>query len=224
MVLSDRYRKQTDLPHEVPLFPLREAILLPGATLPLNVFEPRYLAMVDDVLAGERLIGMIQPAGHEDEESPPGKTPPLRNVGCLGRVTSFQENDDGRLVIALTGISRFDLVDEAYTDKPYRIGITGYDKFADDLIRGHGEANVDRAALIEALRTYLDTNQLSTDWNVIDKAGSEFLVNALCIMSPYGAEEKQALLEAPDLKTRAEVLVALAEMELAARGGSGTLQ
>lgn len=226
MTLADRYRRPSDLPPRIPVFPLRGAILLPGSSLPLNIFEPRYLAMLDDVMSGSRVLGMIQPAGKDATESPPGKTPPLRPIGCVGRVTSYQEIEDGRLAIALTGISRFEIVGEAATDKPYRIASVSYDRFAADFTRGLGEEQVDRESLFRALRNYLDRNQLKTDWSVIERAGSEFLVNALCVMSPYGSEEKQALLEAPDLKSRAEMLVALSEIELAARGGpgGGTLQ
>jgi hypothetical protein len=225
VALADRYRSPSDLPSRIPLFPLRGAILLPGSSLPLNVFEPRYLVMMDDVMAGSRVLGMIQPTGSGTGESPHGKTPSLRRVGCAGRVTSYQELDDGRIGIALSGLARFEIIGEAETPKPYRVATVSYDRFAADLTRGLGEEQVDRKRLLRALRNYLDRNQLKTDWSVIERASSEFLVNALSVMSPYGPEEKQALLEASDLKARADVLVALAEMELAARGGSGgTLQ
>jgi Lon protease-like protein len=206
------------------VFPLRGAILLPRATLPLNVFEPRYLAMVDDVMAGGRVIGIVQPSG-ADEESPAGKAVDLRRVGCAGRVTTYQELNDGRLMITLTGLARFDIVDEAPIAKPYRVMGVSYDRFTSDLKEDLGADEVDRAKLMDALRRYLDDNRLKADWNVISRASSETLINALSVMSPYGPEEKQALLEAPDLKSRADVLVALAEMELAGRGGTGgTLQ
>lgn len=225
MGLAERYRRPADLPSRLPLFPLSGAILLPGSTLPLNVFEPRYLAMVDDVIAGSRILGIIQPAGDVLGESPEGKAVPLRHVGCAGRVTAFQELDDGRLSIVLTGLSRFEIVGEAESGTAYRVASVSYDRFASDFTRGLGEEQVDRKTLLQALRNYLDSNRLKTDWAVIEHASSEFLINALCVMAPYGPEEKQALLEAPDLKARADVLVALSEMELAARGGSGgTLQ
>jgi Lon protease-like protein len=226
VVLVDRYRRPADMPPRIPVFPLRGAILLPRATLPLNVFEPRYLAMLDDVMSGSRIIGIIQPSGADDGiESPEDKSVGLKRVGCAGRVTSYQELDDGRLVITLTGIVRYEILDEALTDKPYRVMTVSYDRFASDFARGLGEQQVDRTKLLRALKRYLDENRLKADWKVIERASSEFLINALCVMSPYGPEEKQALLEAADLKHRAEVLVALAEMELAARGGSGgTLQ
>ena len=225
---TDRYRRPADLPPRIPIFPLRGAILLPRATLPLNVFEPRYLEMVDDVMSGDRLIGIIQPAtgaAHDDEESPLGSSVGLRNVGCVGRVTTYQEVDNARLVITLTGIMRYEILDEAVTDRPYRMASVSYDRFAADLNEGLGEDQVDRANLLRVLRSYLDANRLEADWAAIQRASSEFLINALCVMCPYGPEEKQALLEAEDLKCRADVLVALAEMELASSGGSGsTLQ
>jgi Lon protease-like protein len=225
LAFADQYRRPADLPSRLPLFPLRGAILLPGSTLPLNIFEPRYLEMIEDVMSGARMLGIVQPAGSDDEESPLGKDVPLRRVGGAGRVTSYQELDDGRIAIAVTGIARFEIVGEAESGRAYRMATVSYDRFAGDLTRGLGEEQVDRPRLLGALRTYLEENNLRTDWSVINRAPSEFLVNTLCVMCPYGPEEKQALLEASDLKTRAEVLVALAEMESATRGGSGgTLQ
>jgi Lon protease-like protein len=225
---TDRYRRPADLPPRIPVFPLRGAILLPRATLPLNVFEPRYLEMVDDVMSGDRLIGIIQPAAGastDDEESPLSDSVGLRRIGCVGRVTTYQEVDHARLVITLTGITRYEILDEAVTDLPYRVASVSYDRFASDLNEGLGEDQVDRSKLLRVLRSYLDANKLEADWGAIQRASSEFLINALCVMCPYGPEEKQALLEAVDLKRRADVLVALAEMELASSGGSGnTLQ
>ncbi len=227
MANIDQYRRPADLPPRIPVFPLRGAILLPRASLPLNIFEPRYLAMVDDTLSGQRIIGIVQPAGAgpEDGESPEGKTAPLRRVGGAGRVTAYQEQDDGRYLITLSGVARFEIVDEAETDKPYRVATASYDRFASDFTVGHGEELVDRENLLRVLRLYLDANRLQADWRAIQRSSSEGLINALSVMSPYGQEEKQALLEAPDLKARGDVLVALAEMELATKGQSGgTLQ
>ena len=223
----DRYRHPSDLPSRIPLFPLRGAILLPGSSLPLNVFEPRYLELVNDVLSGSRVLGIIQPMGTITDvvESPTGKSAPLKKIGCVGRITSYQEADTDRYSIVLTGVARFEITAEVSGVKPYRTVDVSYDRFAVDFMRGFGEENVDRTRLMEALRTYIDRNNLKLDWSAIERASSELLVNALCVMSPYGPEEKQALLEAVDLKSRAEVLVALSEMEMAARGGSGgTLQ
>lgn len=225
MTLSDLYQNPSDLPPRLPLFPLRGAILLPGATLPLNIFEPRYLEMINDVMSGARMIGIVQPASEGDDESPTGKAVPLRRVGGAGRVTTYQELDDGRIAIAISGVARFEIVGEAETGKPYRAATVSYDCFAGDLTRGLGEEQIDRERLTRALKSYLLRNNLKTDWSVIERAPSEFLINALSVMCPYGPEEKQALLEARDLKARADVLVALAEMELATGNGpDGTLQ
>lgn len=227
MTLTERYTRPADLPARIPVFPLRGAILLPRATLPLNIFEPRYLEMIDDVMSGARVIGILQPtlADDDDQESPVDKTAGLRSVGCAGRVTSYQELDDGRLIITLTGITRFESVGETETDKLYRIMSVSYDRFASDLTEGLGEELVDRQNLLRVLKTYLEVNRLKTDWATIQRASNEFLINALSVMCPYGPEEKQALLEAKDLRSRAEVLVALAEIDLASNGSSGsTLQ
>ena len=198
--------------------------MLPRATLPLNIFEPRYLEMIDDAMSGGRVIGILQPAHStdDDQESPIEKTAALRTVGCVGRITSYQEMEECRLIITLTGITRFECVGEAETDKSYRIMSASYDRFVNDLTEGLGEELVDRQNLLRVLRTYLDVNRLKTDWSTIQRASNEFLINALSVMCPYGPEEKQALLEAKDLRTRAEVLVALAEIDLASNGNSGT--
>jgi len=227
MSLTERYRRPADLPARIPAFPLRGAILLPRATLRLNVFEPRYLALVDDVLAGQRILGIIQPGTIDGEtgESPVGKDFPLRRVGCAGRITSYEEVEAARLMITITGIARFEVVDEALTAKPYRTLSVSYDRFAGDFTAGLGEERVDRDTLLRVLKAYLEAKSLQADWEAVTRSRSEALVNALSVMSPYGSEEKQALLEAADLKARADVLVALAEMELATTGESGgTLQ
>lgn len=227
MAIIDKYRRPSDLPPRLPLFPLRGAILLPRSTLPLSVFEPRYLQMLDDVMSGDRVLGIVQPqaVGEGSTESPAGKSAGLKRIGCAGRVTSYQELDDGRLLITLTGIARFQTIDEAATAKLYRVMTVSYDRFTADFSEGHGESEVDRENLLRVLKSYLEANRLSADWSSITRASNEVLVNALSVMSPYGPEEKQALLEAQDLKHRAEVLVALAEMELASSTESGgTLQ
>ena len=221
MTAISRYRQPTDLPEEIPVFPLRGAILLPRVTLPLNVFEPRYLMMIDECLRGDRLVGIVQPKA--DTESPPGKAVELKSVGCVGRLTSYQETDDNRYAIVLTGISRFRLIEEQETADPFRTWRVSYETFRADFTKGDGEGQVDRETLLKVLKTYLDVNALRADWQAIHRAGNELLVNTLSVISPYGPEEKQALLEAPDLKSRADVLIALAEMELASRaGGSGS--
>jgi uncharacterized protein len=225
--ISERYRGPADVPQRIPVFPLSRAILLPRAALPLHVFEPRYLQMVEDVMSTSRVIGMVQPASSEEggeeegEESPVSRTAPLRRVGCAGRITSYQELDDGRLFISLSGIARFDLVDEVELAKPYRICTVSYERFLADFLADAGAVDVDRERLIEVLKAYLQTRNLKADWAAIGKASTEALVNSLALASPYGCEEKQALLEAADLKSRAEMLVALAEMEMAAGGSRG---
>jgi Lon protease-like protein len=222
--VTDRYLSSTDLPEVLPVFPLRGAILLPRATLTLNVFEPRYLSLVDHALAHARLIAIVQPSATCGEyESPAGKEFSLRAVGCAGRITAFNEAEDSRLLISLTGIARFRPEAEVASSHAFRLFKLDYRSFDADFSVGLGEERVDRPRLLATLRTYLKARQLSADWERIEHTGNERLVNMLSILSPYGPEEKQALLEAPDLKSRAEALMALAEMDLAARGGeSGT--
>ncbi|MGE0613980.1 MAG: LON peptidase substrate-binding domain-containing protein [Hyphomicrobiales bacterium] len=221
------YRKPDDLPAEIPVFPLRGVILLPRSTLPLNVFEPRYIALVNDALAGARLVGIVQPdTGAGEEESPQGSTVPLRKLGSVGRITAFQETGDGRILITLTGVSRYRITGERGTAAPYRVCQVDFSGFAQDFEQGAGESAVNRKRLLKVLRSYLQAHDLSADWESINRSSNELLVNTLSVISPYGPEEKQALLEAPDLKARAEVLIALAEMDLAARddGAGGTVQ
>jgi uncharacterized protein len=207
------YRGPGDLPHTIPVFPLPGALLLPRGQMPLNIFEPRYLAMVDDALADRhRLIGMIQP----DTAHPgPDEKPNLYKVGCVGRITQLAETGDGRYLIELTGVARFRVVDEPHVLTPYRQCRVDFHPFAADFVARKGEEAVDREALLKALAQFLKANKLNADWEGIEKAPNEALVNALSMMSPYGPADKQAMLEAPDLKTRAEILVALTEIELA---------
>lgn len=223
--LSERYREPADLPQRIPVFPLPRAILLPRATLPLNIFEPRYLEMIEDVMAGSRILGMVQPEGADEDGLVPHNIP-LRRVGCAGRITAYEELEDGRLAVTLTGVARFALTGEETVGKPYRVWTVDYGRFAGDLESGAGEDDVDREALLKALKAYLAARNLKADWSAVARSSSESLVNSLSLASPYGPEEKQALLEADTLKSRAEMLVALSEMELAAAGagGSGTLQ
>jgi hypothetical protein len=212
------------MPKVLPLFPLRGAILLPRASLTLNVFEPRYLALVDRALAGNKLIGVVQPASEAgNAESPAGRIFALRRVGCAGRIYSFTESDDGRVAMSLAGIARFTVTNELDEPTPFRTARVDYAPYVTDFVAGYGEDAVDRSRLIATLKSYLIANNLSADWDRINNASTERLVNTLSILSPYGPEEKQCLLEATDLRARAEALVALAEMELAARDdGSGT--
>jgi hypothetical protein len=220
-----RYRRIDELPSCIPMFPLDRCILLPRASLPLQIFEPRYLAMVDDVLRTDRVIGIVQPACEGGETgSPQDNAAPLRTIGCVGRLTAFQELANGRLLVSLTGIARFQLGREEPGPEGYRRFNVDYRLFANDFQAGLGEETVDRDVLIDALRRYLSARELEGDWDAIARSSTEQLVNSLSVASPFGSEEKQALLEAIDLKSRAQTLVALAEMDLA--GGStagGTL-
>jgi Lon protease-like protein len=213
MPMNAAYRGPGDLADVIPVFPLPGALLLPRGQMPLNIFEPRYVAMIDDALrSGQRLIGMIQP----DTARPgPPEKPHLYKIGCVGRLTQFAETGDGRYLIQLTGVSRFRLGEEMTVRTPYRQCRVAYAPFADDFVARKGEDAVDREAVLEALEAFLRANNLKTDWEDIEAAPSEALVNALAMMSPYGPAEKQALLEAPDLKTRAEILIAVTQIELA---------
>jgi len=214
MGLFDRYRRPEDLARRIPVFPLAGALLLPRADLPLNIFEPRYLALIDHALAGDRLIGMIQPSRDDAQ----GDAPALMKVGCVGRITAWSETPDDRMLITLTGVSRFQIVDELDVDTPFRQVIANYHPFAADLAIGTGAAEVNRPALLKVFRDYLDANNMSADWREVDSAPTEVLVNTLSLLAPYPPQEKQALLEAPDLKTRADVLVALTEVALGKMG------
>jgi Lon protease-like protein len=213
MPINAAYRGPGDLADVIPVFPLAGALLLPRGQMPLNIFEPRYLAMVDDALTGgRRLIGMIQPdTAHPGPEAKPN----LFRIGCVGRITQLGETGDGRYLIELTGVARFRIVEELAVPTPYRQCRVTYAPFVDDFIARKGEDAVDRPTLLAALAAFLKANDLKADWDGIENAPNEALVNALAMMSPYGAAEKQALLEAPDLKTRAEVLVAVTQIELA---------
>lgn len=213
MPMNAVYRGPADLPATIPVFPLPGALLLPRGQMPLNIFEPRYLEMIDDSLrSGHRLIGMIQP----DTAHPgPDDRPNLYKIGCAGRITQFAETGDGRYLIQLTGVCRFRVDHELSVLTAYRQCRAAYEPFADDFIARKGEDDVDRKTLLVALKDFLQANNLKADWEGIEKAPNEALVNALAMMSPYGPAEKQALLEAPDLKTRAEILIAVTEIELA---------
>ena len=206
-----------DLPDSVPVFPLTGALLLPFSHRPLNIFEPRYIEMVDHALAGNRLIGLIQP---EDttEESPKGRAP-LQKVGCLGRLTHFEENGDGRYFIILEGVTRFEALQEVTTRKPFRQFTVSAERFALDFDRLHGEEAVDRPRFLKMMKDYAEFANFELNWEEIDKTGTADLVNFACMVSPYGAAEKQVLLEANSLGDRAETLIAMTEYEMA-KGGN----
>jgi len=219
MPMNVNYRGSADLPQVIPVFPLPGALLLPRGQMPLNIFEPRYLEMIDDALRdGHRLIGMIQP---DPAHSASQDKPTLFKIGCVGRITQLAETGDGRYLIQLTGIARFRVEEELTVATAYRQCRVSFVPFAGDFVARKGEDEVDRKALLGALTAFLKANKLKTDWQGIESAPNEALVNALAMMSPYGAPEKQALLEAPDLKTRADMLVAITEIELAKKNTDG---
>lgn len=212
-----------DLPDVIPVFPLAGALLLPRGQMPLNIFEPRYVQMIDAALRGSRLIGMIQP---ESEQDPNAASPRLCKVGCVGRLVQFAETGDGRYLISLAGVARFTVEQELTVMTPFRQCKITAAPFAVDFKPRLGENEVDRAAVLAALSKFTEATGLKIDWDGVEKAPNEALVNALSMMAPFGSREKQALLEAPDLKTRAETLVAITEMELAKTdpGSQTTLQ
>ena len=205
-----------ELPAVVPVFPLSGVLLLPRGDLPLNIFEPRYLAMVDAVLGTHRMIGMIQPNLDQEQNENSSK---LCTIGCLGRLTAFQETGDGRYILSLTGICRFEMVQELTALTPYRQCRVSYERFSEDLTPRIGEDTVDRKILLATFARYLEANELEADWEGVNQAPNEALVTALSMMAPYGPREKQALLEANSLASRAEMLVALTEMSLARKSG-----
>lgn len=207
------YRKPADLPQTASLFPLSGAILFPRGVLALNVFEPRYLNMIDDALAAERLIGVIQPATGEESEA----IPALCNVGTIGRITTFSETDDGRYLITLTGVCRFDLEQEIKSGTPYRQALVSYDEFAGDFTASAG-ASIDRAGLIASLKDYARSRGYAVDWEAVDQAPIETVVNVASQVCPFDAAAKQALLEAPTLEDRSNALVALVEWGSAGDG------
>ncbi|CUH51051.1 LON peptidase substrate-binding domain-containing protein [Shimia marina] len=207
--------KAADLPETLSVFPLPGALLLPRARLPLHIFEPRYLAMLDDALkTPERLIGMVAP-----NEVPGREGPGLHVIGCAGRITQFSETDDNRYLITLSGVSRFRILSEVEGFTPYRRCHVSWDGFDRDLGRGEKDSAFQRPAFMDLLRRYFEQLELSTDWETLKEADDELLINSLSMLLDFTAEDKQALLEAPSLSTRRETLVTL--LEFALRGGTG---
>lgn len=207
--------KTGDLPETLPIFPLPGALLLPRARLPLHIFEPRYLAMLEACMATRhRLIGMIQPRA-----VPEGEAARLHSIGCAGRLTAFSETEDGRYMITLTGISRFRMLAEVTQDTPFRCIRAAWADFPRDIGPAEVDPGLDRPAFLDLLRRYFVAVDLSTEWNSLREAEDELLVNALSMLCPFAPEERQALLEAPSLTTRRETLVML--MEFALRGAAG---
>lgn len=205
---------RVDLPDTIPVFPLPGALLLPRARLPLHIFEPRYLTMLDDVLKTDhRLIGMIQPRAVPD-----GSEKRLQSIGCAGRLTSFSETEDGRYMVTLAGISRFRVTQEIEGFTPYRKCDVSWEGFARDRGPLEQDKGFERDKFMSMLKRFFEDRQLSTDWDSLEEAEDELLINSLSMLCPFDPEDKQALLEAPSLSTRRETLVTL--MEFALRGGS----
>ena len=203
----------TELPRVIPIFPLEGALLLPGGMLPLNIFEPRYLNMTQAALTDEtRTIGMIQPEGDEA-----GDSPAVYQTGCAGRIISFSETDDGRILITLSGMCRFNVVEELPLKDGYRRIVADYGRFRNDM-RVDATDDIDRARLLAVLKAYLEHEGIEANWKAIEGADDARLVASLAMMCPFRASEKQALLEAPDLAERARVIVTLLEMALVEPG------
>jgi len=212
-----QYRKTADLPATLPVFPLPGALVFPRWQLPLNIFEPRYLNMIDDAMAGHRLIGMIQTIGG------PRHAPEIADVGCAARITSYAETPDGRYLITLTGICRFRVARELDVTTPYRQVTPDWSAYADDLNPPPEGSDALRRSLIQAFRDYATQNSLDADWSAMEEAELETIVHALASGCPFSPAEKQALLEARDLADRAGALTTLLEFG-AAPGGSGPVQ
>ncbi len=211
---------RADLPDTIPVFPLPGALLLPRARLPLHIFEPRYLAMMDDALkTSHRLIGMIQPReGARDDERT------LQTIGCAGRLTAFSETDDGRYMITLAGISRFRVEKEVDGFTPYRRCKVSWEGFDRDFGQAESDAAFDRDGFFTLLPKYFEAEGLKTDWESLKEAEDELLINSLSMLCPFEPEDKQALLEAPSLQTRRETLVTLIEFSMRGGGQDEVLQ
>jgi len=219
--MDEKHRSRFDLPPVIPVFPLIGALLLPRGRLPLNIFEPRYLAMIDQSLRTTRVVGVIQPCGGE------ASRPNLFPVGCLGRLTSWGETGDGRVFITLTGMARFRVDAELESATPYRQVQANYKAFPHDLEDADNGVDIDRERLATSLKCYLKRHDIDADWSSIERAPAEVLINSLAMICPFDAAAKQGLLEAPTLCDRARMLTALIEMATAATGGEasgGTLQ
>ena len=212
-------KQKLDLPDVIPIFPLPGALLLPRSRLPLQLFEPRFLAMLNDTLKTDgRLIGMVQPYIAADGSNK------LHSIGCSGRVTAMSETEDGRYMITLSGMSRFRMLDEVEGFSPYRRARVNWDGFDADLGGEETDPGLDRGALMDLLQRFFEDRGLNTDWDSMSEAEPELLINSLSMLCPFEAEERQALLEAPSLVTRRETLVTLIEYALHGGDDSKMLQ
>ena len=211
------YEKIGELPGIIPVFPLGGAVFFPRANLPLNIFEPRYLSMIDDAMRGARIIGIVQPSGG------PEIRPNLYTVGCAGRITSYSETEDGRMVISLRGICRFRTGEELTVMTPYRQMRVDYAPFGEDLNEinpDEAEVKFDRETYLVTLRQYLRAIAVQIDWDWVEKAPVEVLINAFAMLAPISPEEKQALLEAHTLEERTQGALTLMQLAIA-EAGSG---
>ncbi len=207
------------LPQRLAIFPLARVLLLPGCQLPLNIFEPRYLAMIDDALTLDRVVGMIQPRSEQPQSKAPVgisglDRPALYGAGCLGRLSSFSETGDGRYHIILTGVCRFQVREELPVTTLYRQVVADFTPYAGDL-SSTDTGQIDRQALLADLKNYLEQQKLSADWKAVESTPTEELINMLAMNCPFEAPEKQALLEAVNLQGRAETLMTLLQMAVA---------
>lgn len=214
--MAQGFVRIADLPQVIPVFPLDGAVLLARGQLPLNIFEPRYLNMIDDAMAGDRMVGMVQTTGG------PADNPTLAPVGCVGRITTFAETPDGRYMITLTGLCRFRIAEEIPARSPYRQVRADFGPYAGDLVPAPSSAGIGRADLLEALRRFLEHRGLEIDWETAREAPAEALVNSLCMALPFEVAEKQALIEAPDLTARARALTTLLSINAADTGDEDT--
>ena len=206
MTISSDQSLLSGLPTRFPVFPLTGPILLPSGNLPLNIFEPRYLQMIKDVMRADKTIGMVQPSGRISDEQPE-----LYPVGCAGRVTSFESTDDGRYLVTLTGICRFEVVEELTVATPYRQVVASFERWQGDLAPLTPEDNL-RPCLTEALKRYFTVHDISVDWDQIDLAPLSGLLTSLAMICPFEPSEKQALLESPDPDQLGQTLISLLQM------------
>lgn len=206
----------TDLPNRLPIFPLAGALLLPRGALPLNIFETRYRDMIDDALRGDRVIGMVQPVDPEANDA----EPKVYDIGCAGRLTAFQEVEDGRYIITLTGIRRFRIMDELDRMTGYRQASVDYTEFMDDFEPETAD-NADRDEFLKVIRQYVDLQDFQVDWDMIENTDTETLIHAGATLAPWAPSEKQALLEAPSVGDRYDVLMTLYRMAIAHATGAG---
>jgi len=212
------YNTLEDLPGTLNVFPLTGVLLLPRGQLPLNIFEPRYLALIDTALSGDRLIGMIQPTQSEEQVLKPA----LSAVGCAGRITGYRESEDGRYLITVSGVCRFRVAEELATETPFRRVCADFGSFLTDLA-APDENDFPRERLLVTLKDYLSRRDLKADWKSVMSAPPETLVNALAMLCPFEPAEKQALLEAPSWDERVDTLIALLEMANAGPQGPVSL-